>query len=131
MAAPEGIADLLDEIASELRKRARQARDRIVHEVDRIRPKLAKAAHLIKNRELAVNKIDEEAELTKWIDEVDADVTVHEIFERLRKPKRHEFWIEAYWLVGKIRDVSLAEQSVKRIYGKHRRNRDKGGPRTG
>jgi len=131
VAAPEGIADLLDEIASELRKRARQARDRIVHEVDRIRPKLAKAAHLIKNRELAVNKIDEEAELTKWIDEVDADVTVHEIFERLRKPKRHEFWIEAYWLVGKIRDVSLAEQSVKRIYGKHRRNRDKGGPRTG
>ncbi len=122
-AAYDGIADLLNEIASELRRKAGKARDRIVREVDRIRPKLA-AAHRMAKKEIAIDEIDKRVELTKWIDEVDAEVTVREIFDRITQPKRHKFFVEAYWLVGKIRDVSLEWRSVKRIYGQHRRKRN-------
>jgi hypothetical protein len=120
--ALDGIADLLEEKASELRQTARKGRDRIVPEVDRIRPKLAEANRLAKNG-IAVDKIDKEVGLTKWINEVDAKVTVREIFEEIMRPKRHEFWVEAYWLVGKMQDVELGWRSVKRFYGQHRRNR--------
>lgn len=124
-AAYNQIADLLDEIAAELRSRARKAHDRIVREVDLIRPKLAEASRLAR-AEVAFEKIDKTVGLTKWIDEVDAEVTVREIFERIIVPKRHALKVEAYWLVGKIRDVSLAESSVKRIYNQTIERRRRG-----
>ena len=49
--------------------------------------------------------------------------TVREIVNTIAKPKRHKFWVDAYGLVGRIRDVSLSWRSVKRIYGQHRRSR--------
>jgi hypothetical protein len=114
------IAALLEEIADELRIKAKKAHDRIVREVDRVRPMLAKAKRLAKEG-IAHGQIDRRVGLTSWIDEVDAEVTVPVIFQEILKPKRHEFWVEAYWLVGKIRDVSLDWKSIKRIYGNHRR----------
>jgi hypothetical protein len=118
--AYDEIADLLVQIADELRAKASSRHELVAREVDRVRPMLAKANVLAK-RKLSASEIDRRLGLTSWLDEVDADVSVREIIERITRPKRHEFMVDAYWLVGKIRDVSMEWQSVKRIYGQQRR----------